>query len=424
MSFFNSKPVVQANSVYGRYLMWSLPLAFFTYQFILRLWPSLMMEQIMRQFMIDATSFGFLASAYYYGYAGMQIPLAMALNRYGSRYVLFACALLCGLATLMFTLTDSWIVALASRFFIGVGSAAGFLATSAIVSQWFPKEWYGSMIGFSFSVGLMGAIYGGKPIGLLVAEWGWEPVAVVLGGVSVLIGLLSVFFLRSPTGGEETDDKPQAIKLADLRKLLTSPALLLLAVANLLMVGALEGFADVWGTNYLMVAYGVSKVDGAELVSFIFVGMLFGGPLLAYLSKWGGNYGVMSLCGVGIALIFTYLLLLHDSPETYRLGVLFFVIGLLCCYQVLMFSAAADLVPSQLLGISVAFLNCINMLGGSFFHSVIGYIMDYHWKGLVIEGIRSYTVNSYMYALLFIPICACVGACLILSVRWQARKSL
>ncbi len=43
------------------YAMWVFPLSFFTYQFILRLWPSLMMQQIMQQimqqFQVDATGF-------------------------------------------------------------------------------------------------------------------------------------------------------------------------------------------------------------------------------------------------------------------------------------------------------------------------------------------------------------------------------
>ena len=47
------------------YAMWVFPLSFFTYQFILRLWPSLMMQQIMQQFQVDATGFGLLASVYY-----------------------------------------------------------------------------------------------------------------------------------------------------------------------------------------------------------------------------------------------------------------------------------------------------------------------------------------------------------------------
>ena len=110
------------------YAMWVFPLSFFTYQFILRLWPSLMMQQIMQQFQVDATGFGLLASVYYYGYAGMQLPIAVLLDRFGARYVVCICAVLCGLSTLLFTSTDNWTLALISRFLVGAGSAAGFLA--------------------------------------------------------------------------------------------------------------------------------------------------------------------------------------------------------------------------------------------------------------------------------------------------------
>lgn len=403
------------------YLMWSLPLAFFTYQFILRLWPSLMMQPIMQQFSIDATSFGLLASAYYYGYAGMQIPVAILLDRYGARPIVFGCAVVCGLATLLFATTDSWIVALITRFMIGAGSAAGFLATSKVVSQWFSKEHYGRMIGFSFSVGLMGAIYGGKPIGILVNDWGGQQVALVLGGVSIAIGVLAYLFLRTPSA-QTTSAEP--FKLQDIKSLLTSPTIMLLAVANLLMVGVLEGFADVWGVNYLMTAFNVAKVNAAEMISFIFVGMLFGGPALAVLSRRFGNFSVISLCGITIALLFSYLILIQASFDIYILASLFFVIGLLCCYQVLVFSAASDLVDARQLGVTVAFLNCINMLGGSFFHSLIGFFMDLFWGGEMIDGLRQYGNESYTYALMLIPVCAVIGSVMVMIAALRAKKDI
>lgn len=90
---------------YLPFMMWVFPLLFFTFQFVLRLWPGLMMQQIMGQFSIDATHFGMLAAFYYYGYAGMQIPVAILLDRFSARYVVFAFATLCGLAVLIFTYT-------------------------------------------------------------------------------------------------------------------------------------------------------------------------------------------------------------------------------------------------------------------------------------------------------------------------------
>ena len=48
------------------------------------------------------------------------------------------------------------------------------------------------------------------------------------------------------------------------------------------MVGALEGFADVWGINYIVMAYGIDKSSAAEVISFIPIGMIFGGPDQTY----------------------------------------------------------------------------------------------------------------------------------------------
>lgn len=402
------------------YAMWMFPLSFFTYQFILRLWPSLMMQQIMQQFQIDATGFGLLASVYYYGYAGMQLPVAVLLDRFGARYVVCVCAVVCGLSTLLFTYSNDWCVALLSRFLIGAGSAAGFLGTSKVISQWFGREYYARMVGFSFTVGLLGAIYGGKPVSLLVENFGWQQVAFVLAFVSISIGILTWLFLKSSPNSACKEEAPVCFK--DLRNLLNSPIIWLLAIANLLMVGSLEGFADVWGVNYLMVAMGLNKANAAGFVSYIFVGMLFGGPLLAAWAKRIGNYSVITACSIGMVLAFLYLLNANTSFNTYSLSLLFFGVGILCCYQVLVFSSGSELVSSSLLGITVAFLNCINMLGGSFFHSTIGWVMDQFWTGLTTNGIREYTVDSYRYALLIIPISAMIGGIIVAMIGIYKKK--
>ena len=403
------------------FLMWLLPLSFFTYQFILRLWPSLTIQQVMETFMIDATSFGLLASAYYYGYASMQIPIAIMLDRYGPRYVVFACAIICGIAMLIFTYTTNWYFALIGRFFIGVGSVVGFLGTSKVISQWFSKADYARMVGFTFTIGLTGAIYGGKPISLLMAKFGWESIALFLACVSIGIGFLTLLLLRFPgrnKADDEGDQDDAKLKLSDLGFVLKSPAIWLLAIANLLMVGSLEGFADVWGVNYMMTAYSISKSDAAALLSFVFVGMLFGGPLLSLLSKKLGNHMVIGLCGFGMALVFVAILSI-SSFNWYLMATLLFLIGVMCCYQVIVFAVGSEFVSDKMLGITIAFLNCINMFGGSFFHTTIGIMMDKFWQGSVSEGIRVYPSSAYVKALMIIPVCAIVGAVIIFSL--QAR---
>ena len=407
---------------YFPFFMWFFPVIFFTYQFILRLWPGLMIHQIMDQFSIDASHFGVLAALYYYGYAGMQIPVAMLLDRFHPRYVIFAFAILCGVGTFVFSYTDNWYLACMSRFLVGVGSAVGFLGASKVISEWFPKDRYARMIGFSFTVGLMGAIYGGKPVSVLIEAYSWRNVALALSLISIVIGCSAYLFLRSRAYEALSTAEEDAFKVSHFKALLSSPIIWLLAFANLLMVGSLEGGADVWCVPYLMTAYALNKGEAAQLVSFVFIGMLFGGPVLALCSKKWGDYTVIALCGFGMALAFV-LLLLTRQYNWWWLASLFFAVGVMCCYQVIVFAAGSDLINPQLLGVTVAFLNFINMLGGSFFHTSIGRIMDVFWTGSVnTAGGRQYTLESYQAALTLIPICAVLGAVIVCALGWKLKR--
>jgi len=406
------------------YLMWFFPVAFFAYQFILRLWPGLMMHQIMAQFSIDASQFGLIAAFYYYGYAGMQIPVALLLERFGARHILFIFATLCGIATVLFTYSHHWYFACLSRGLIGAGSAVGFLAISKILSEWFPAHQYTRMVGFSFSLGLMGAIYGGKPISLFIENHPWQHVALTLALISIIIGISAYLCLRAPQ--RETHIKTESFQLSDLKTILSAAPIWVLALANLLMVGALEGFSDVWGVPYLMTAYSISKNHAAELISFVFFGMLFGGPILAFCSKKLGNYTIIALCGLGMTTAFA-ILLLKPNYHTWLLAGLFFSIGVMCCYQVIVFAAGAAFAKPQQLGVTIAFLNCVNMLGGSFFHTLIGRLMDLFWTGTVnSDNIKQYTLATYQSALMLIPVSACIGALLICwmgMVVYRKQKS-
>jgi MFS family permease len=381
-----------------------------------------MMQQIMSQFNIDASHFGMLAALYYYGYSGMQIPVAMMLDRYSSRYVIFLFATICGLATLSFTYTENWYVACISRFLVGAGSAVGFLGVSKVISEWFPRDKYANMVGFSFTIGLLGAIYGGKPVSILIAHYDWQNVALVLALVAISWGSCVYLFLRSPQRLDNGVNE-EGFKMVYFKQLLASKTLWLLAIANFLLVGSLEGFADVWGIQYLVNAYGLPKSDAAQLVSCIFIGMIFGGPLLAFCSKKIGNYPVIGISGLCMAVGFVFLLS-GEEFNWYFMASLFTFIGILCCYQVLVFAAGSELVETKLLGVTVAFLNCINMLGGSFFHTMIGRLMDVFWSGAIAsDGVRQYDLWSYKLALASIPICAFIGSILIGIVAMMTRRA-
>ncbi len=400
-------------------LMWFFTVLFFAYQFIMRVFPGLCVSEIMHKYQVDATDYGLLASMYYYGYAGMQIPIALLLDRYGPRLVVSLCCLLCSFSIFLFYWTDHWSLVLASRFLIGGGSAAGFLGAAKVISLWFPFRIYSRMIGLTFSFGLLGAIYGGLPVSKLILLYGWENVLLMIGVVGLfLTGLIAIslktykpsFLHESPSFGK------------NFKSLLSMPIILIMAFCNLLMVGPLEGFADVWGVSYLIKVFALTQPEASFITSAIFTGMLIGGPVLAYISeKLNVIYQMTALCGILMAILFAVVLLSQGNLTYTILYIMMFVVGILCCYQVLVFSIGATIVPSDMRNITVAFLNCINMLGGSFFHTMIGVLMDQFWTGEAEGATRLYGAHAYTYALWTIPIAAFTGGAIFLFLKKSGK---
>jgi MFS family permease len=211
----------------------------------------------------------------------------------------------------------------------------------------------------------------------------------------------------------------EKLKIKDIINIIKSPKLIALAIANLLMVGSLEGLSDVWGVNYLVAGYGMEKSSAAQIISFIAIGMIFGGPILAFFSQYIGEYIMIFIAGLVMALCIILLLYSPMPLNDFMLSSICFVIGIMCCYQLLVFSIGSKISSKQTLSLTIAFLNCINMLGGAFFHTLIGIGMDSFSQNTALSGI--YSVDSYQIALLIIPICAIVGGVIALLL-WRKQN--
>ncbi len=390
------------------WIMWFFPLLFFAFQFVARLFPGLIMPEMMDRYQVDATSFGIFASLYYLGYSGMQIPCAWLLDKFGIKKIIGLFTIVCGLSCWLSIISNNWLIVLLSRFLIGASSAAGFLGVSKTISLWFVKKYYAKMVGISFTFGLMGALYGGYPVSILIEQIGWTDVMIILGGVLVGLGFCILLFINNPQPLALNNQIPIQNILKDI---LSNKLLISIAIANLFMVGSLEGFADIWGVSYLMQTRNILKSEASAITSFIFFGMLFGGPLLAWIAGYFNNYYIVTaITGIIMSLIFVIVLSYNNYLSNYVLCTLMFITGILCCYQVLVFAIGSNIVSAENMGITIAFLNSINMLGGTFFHASIGFLMDLAWDGTMLGSAKIYSNYTYSIALLIIPICALLGS--------------
>ena len=390
-------------------MMWIIPTVFFTFQFIPRLWLGQNADYVMEQLSINQEYFGYITALYYFGYSGMQIPVAMMLDRFQPRYVISGLIFLFSGAFLIFTLTDNWIVAAIARFFIGVGSAGGFLGMSKVISQWFDRKTYAKLLGPSIGIGILGAVYGGGPTYLLVEKYGVNAVAFGIIGVGLFLAFTVLFCISAPKNSYENAEK---FTVFHLKELISSPIIWVLGAVNLLLVGPLEGFADVWAERYFTHFFGFEKSSALELASFVFVGLIAASPIMPFLGKKIGNYALINLSGLGIVACFV-VLFMHWAPSWLGVAITLFMMGVFSAYQTNLLAAGIELVRPVLMGVTIAFLNSWNMFGGTLFHSAIGMIMETDNKASMVGVVKE---STYIAALGTIPLAAAIGVLLMCCI--------
>jgi fucose permease len=100
------------------YFGWLTGALFFFYAWVVRVAPSVMIEELMRDFAVGAAAIGNLSAFYFYGYAGMQVPIGMMMDRFGPRRLMTIAAGVCALGCVLFAMSTAFWGVAAGRFLI------------------------------------------------------------------------------------------------------------------------------------------------------------------------------------------------------------------------------------------------------------------------------------------------------------------
>lgn len=394
----------QRRSSISIWLMWGLASFFYAYQYILRVLPNIMMSDILEKFQIDAALFGQYSGLYYIGYAGMHIPVGIMLDKYGPKWILPVCMILTVIGIMPLLYADNWVYPGIGRLLIGMGSSAAILGVFKVIRMSFPEDKFTFILGCSVTIGLVGAIYGGQPVNYLMQTFGMQSVLQMI----IILGLVLAVatFFSIPAQGVTHSEKGW---MQSVKEVLTNPQIIFICLFAGFMVGPLEGFADVWGKEYLKLVYKLNENVAASLPSLIFLGMCFGSPLLSWVTqKTKAYYGFIILSAIVMAVSF-FLLLTGQLPVS-MLTVMFIIVGVFCAYQILAIYKASTYGGEQLVGLTTACANMIIMTFGYVFHTLIGQVMTHLWDGAMNQDVPVYDPHAYTLALMVIPVGLLLGA--------------
>lgn len=264
---------------------------------------------------VSAADLGLLTSAYLLAFGSVQLPLGIALDRYGPRRVEATLLVIAAAGCAMFALGSTLTELAVARTLIGLGVSACLMASFKAFSQWFGLERQASLNAAIMVAGSLGALTASTPLSWAIPQIGWRGVFGVL-ALTGLAAAAAIFF--TPDKPASGPSAPLRQQLAGLAEVLSSRTFWRHAPQSTLIIGGFMAIQGLWAVPWLMTFSGYSRDVAAGHLLLVAGGMLSGffGIALGVHRLQAAGIGPELLLkgGMGIGLLTTLCIVLGFGP--------------------------------------------------------------------------------------------------------------
>jgi MFS family permease len=153
----------------------------------------------------------------------------------------------------------------------------------------------------------------------------------------------------------------------------------------------------------------------------LYVGMVAGTPMFAYLSKVWDSYKKPMILGIVCATVSMAAIIFGTGLPLNVAFLLFFTTGFSCGATVGYALAMTAFPPS--VGATVSgFINMMSMFSGVILMPLIGYIVNWSWDGTIENGVKVYNVNDFKLGLTSVLVLLAAGVLFSLMVQDRSPK--
>lgn len=378
---------------------------FYCYEFILRIVPGVLQNELIQAFgHISASTFGQIAALYYFAYSPMQLPVGMLMDRFGPRRLLSLACLCCTIGSLMFTYSSSLLIAGSGRFLVGFGSAFAFVGVLSSAVNWLPPRFFSLVAGLMTTLGMFGLIYGEVKITALVNTMSLSSILMLLVFIGVILTLFIFMVIRDRPQGVEPKHDVLKLFIKNVGLVLISPQVWLIGFVGACLYTSLSVFGELWGKSYLELAHHLTQAEAAKTISMMFLGWGLGAPLSGYISDHTGRRVAPLFIGGLFSLLCISIVLYVPGLSYASLNTAVFLYGLFSSVEIIVFIMGKENSGALLSGTVFAVVNMIVTLGGVVFQPLVGTFLDLSSQGKMLNHQHVYSIHDYQVALSVIPI--------------------
>ncbi len=177
-------------------------------------------SEIQKELGLSNTQLGLVFSAFAYPYLLFQVIGGWVGDRFGPRKTLFWCGMIWAVATISTGFVNGLAALFVARFALGFGEGATFPTATRAMQYWTPANRRGFAQGLTHSFARLGNAVTPPVVALLILWLTWRGAFVVLGFVSLIWGVVWVWYFRNePTEHASiTEAEPRSIAAAPGRR--------------------------------------------------------------------------------------------------------------------------------------------------------------------------------------------------------------
>lgn len=317
---------------------------------------------------------GLLTSAFFFAFALVQLPVGMALDRYGPRRVQVVMLLLAACGTLLFAHCGSYAGLLVARAIMGCGLGGCFMAAVKALSTWIAPRRLPSVHGYLIAVGGMGAASATMPVRAALEYTDWRGLFCLLAALVACTGLL-IALLYPRADGPAAQRGPL---LPALRDVWRAPSFK--AVVSLVLIphAVFFGVQGLWIGRWLSDAGRFSEPAVAYLLYLGMAAVVFGAIAVGIVTEWAGRRGMPPLdvaaAGITFFVLVQAAFVVGYQPSFAMLSVMFTLVGTITGIE---YAIVAQSMPRELTGRAATFLNLLIFIGAFLVQAGFGLVIGW-----------------------------------------------
>ena len=377
--------------------------------------------RMVAQLHLTPADLGVLTSSYFFTFAIAQLPLGIALDRYGPRLVQVVLLPLAAVGAALFAIGHDLTMLVLARGLMGLGVAGALMAGLKAIRQFFPPERIALANGILIMFGAFGAVTATAPAELLLRMVGWRGLFLLVAIVTVISTLLIAIVTPRRAAQAARIAGPTPVQ-PTLSSIYLDVRFWHLAPMSACLIGTSFAMQGLWAAPWLT---DVVRLDRRALVGALFamaLALCAGALGLGIIADRLRGLGVTSrqmLVVMTVLAIAAQLALVLRAPLPPLLPWL--VLAVAASATVLSYAAMAEVFPSNAAGRANSALNVLHIGAAFAIQGGIGVIVgDWATHG---AGHSPAIAYETAFAINLLPQCLALGWFLIAPVLAKRRPA-